>query len=218
MIKLILPFFLIVAWSIDATVSPYRCFLRINHEQKVVYFAVPKTGYNTVVTMLLKNNIPTSLDYNYINLDKYESYFKFAFVRNPWDRVVSAYVNLVVTKRYPPFNSLHNKGFESFVDHIAAQDLHEWIDIHIKLQTSFIPDGMHFIGRFENFSEDLKIVLDRMGLPDQEIVHTNKSEHSHYSHYYNDRTREIIAEKYKEDIEAFGYYFEADPQINDLKD
>lgn len=184
-------------------------FIYTCQDPKFVYYVVPKTGYSSIINMLTVNKIPYE---NCMDIDpaEYKDYFKFAFVRNPWDRVVSAYENLVVSKRFIPFEHLQDKGFDYFVNYIATQDLN-YSDVHLRLQTSLIPnlDELDFLGHFENFEEDIRLVLNKIGLKGIEILHYNKSEHSHYSHYYNEVTRAIIAEKYKADIEILGYQFES---------
>lgn len=185
--------------------------LTISDTHQFVWFRVAKVGTRTIFNILANNEVPFSVNAYQVpySAKEYKNYFKFAFVRNPWDRVVSCYCNKVLTQGHKRFRECFGKGFDYFVDYIRKQNLHT-ADAHIRLQTALIPlDEVDFIGRLENFNEDLLYVMGMLGLQHVAIPHKNKSTHTHYSTYYNRKTRQIIAEKYRADIEAFGYQFES---------
>ena len=95
-------------------------------------------------------------------------------------------------------------SFEDYIEWRVKEDLH--------LQSSFIfdTDGtqlVDYVGRFENLSEDLAQVCATIGL-DTSLPHENASKRSKYQDYYNDHTRDLVAEAFAADIEAFGYEFD----------
>jgi len=70
-----------------------------------------------------------------------------------------------------------------------------------------------FVGRFERLLEDFKKVCQRLELGDIELPRTNATVHDHYSRYYNNETKKIVADHYAKDIDFFGYVFEVQPWI-----
>ncbi len=189
-----------------------KYIVALNEKYRFLWFRVAKVGSSTIKVILRQENVgmPIMDDRFVFDRERYKDYFTFAFVRNPWARVVSCYFQKVANKN-PKWEFYYgrcfDKGFDYFVDFIAEKDLHT-ADRHIRLQTSLVPENIDFIGRLENFDEDLGFVLERLGIDRKKIPRKNASSHKHYSHYYNDRTRDIIAQKYEKDILAYGYQFE----------
>jgi hypothetical protein len=142
-----------------------------------------------------------------IGRQQFENYFKFGFVRNPWDRVVSLY------ERTEPMQMKDKMSFEEFVDWIqfsSATCIHSsphryQLDWFVDSSGNILAD---FIGRFERLDEDWAVVADKLGISEKSLPHVRENPRPrHYAEYYNARTRDLIAEKFRVDIEHFGYEF-----------
>jgi len=142
-----------------------------------------------------------------------KDYFKFAFVRNPWDRAVSDWLwfhREFKLKKIKSFkNYLLSRGWFAQVNHLRDRSGR---GDHFFSQYQFIANSrselmVDFVGRFENLQADFDIICEKMNLSQQKLPHSNKGDRKHYTAYYNDETRRIVAEKYAKDIEYFGYKF-----------
>ena len=74
-------------------------------------------------------------------------------------------------------------------------------------QAGWIDGPMDYIMKFENINEDIKPIMDMMGVQGTTLPHINKTMHADYRLYYNDNTRKLIAKAFEEDIERFKYQF-----------
>lgn len=108
---------------------------------------------------------------HYINAERFETYFKFSFVRNPYNRVLSLYNYLgynriiSVTKFIDKVLSRSVKG-----NHFFFQSQYDYLyDNHGKLLVDYV-------GKLEDISKDIEYVLDRTGLHGVSLPHVNKSE------------------------------------------
>jgi hypothetical protein len=145
------------------------------------------------------------------------SYFKFTFVRNPWDRLVSAFHFLKAGGFGPNDRAWAARELAPFDD--FGTFVHEWVTpenirkwFHFRPQSDYIFDQrrkvpIDFIGLVENMESDFRHVAARVK-PDASIAHTNKSSHRSYLEYYDDSTRQIVEEVYSDDVRALGYSFD----------
>lgn len=151
------------------------------------------------------------ITYGYVTEDEFRRYFKFCFVRNPWDRFVSRYLFAVDGEK-------SGKTFPEFVDYIYARELRGTRPF--KRQTEFILDKdgeelVDFIGRFENLQADFARVCEKLGLGPQVLPHANAArERRPYREYYSPRAKQLVDEMFEWDIERFGYTFDQDAGDN----
>jgi hypothetical protein len=141
----------------------------------------------------------------------FNDYYRFAVVRNPWDRVVSMYMfHQSPRKRITDPKRFRENAASSFNDYVEAL-----CSDGPKNQTDFLfcrNDGaldMDYIAKVENLAADMTNILDALGLPHAEISRTNTTKHSHYTQYYDNYTRALIARAFSRDIELLKYEFGA---------
>lgn len=184
----------------------------ISHNKKIIFIHCPKCGGESIEKAIFgKADVSYKGDpyegspekhWGYEDYIKhhgrqlFDDYFVFSFVRNPWDRAVSRIMYRNKRFKRPMEISLQLLKEECCINKPLCEDL--------MLKRKCVVD---FIGRFENLQEDFNIVCDKIGIPRQKLPHENKSNHKHYTEYYDDETRQLVAEKYAEDIEYFGYKF-----------
>ena len=158
----------------------------------------------------------------YISREFFDSAYKFCFVRNPWDRLVSLYNYFSRNCNHVTANRTRARwGNKSFKDFCIKLD-RQWETINpvgrynlkgvsqCNPQVDWILDGdkvmPDFIGRFENLEKDFQHIANEMGI-DMKLTHKNKTKHKEYRYYYNPKTRDIVARLYKKDIDMFDYSF-----------
>jgi len=167
----------------------------------------------------LGNDTLVKLDWPLISPDELSKsgLFRFTFVRNPWDRLVSCYNDKVRRWRSkrpdsPYFGVSTDWEFPEFVRWVVGlEEGHKFFkDSHIIPQSWLLFWGstfvVDFVGKFERLGDDWGMVAARFNLV--QLGRLNVREHSHYSTYYNIETRSLVDKYYKMDIEFFGYRFE----------
>ncbi len=144
----------------------------------------------------------------------FQNLFKFAFVRNPWDLQVSSYHHI---RRERPHLMAGHDDFESFLRYKLdpARPYQYHIDTSMELQSEYLVDLrgnvlVDFIGHYEDIEGDFREVCRRIGINPPPLAHRRRAKKRlDYRSYYSDATAELIAERFKRDIELFDYYFRA---------
>ena len=132
----------------------------------------------------------------------FEAYFKFAFVRNPWDRLVSEYEFIRRRPDHGRYSKVIKMDFEKYIVYQSKRS-----DAH---QINMLADKngnllMDFIGKFENLYEDWNRVTDKLGIQNKQLTHRKKAGIKDYDSYYTEKTRALVSELWRKDIVAFGY-------------
>lgn len=144
--------------------------------------------------------------------EQFQQFFKFAFVRNPWDLQVSSYHHIL---RERPHLMEHVKNFQEFV-HWKLEEKRSYnyiVDTSIALQSSYLVDLnsdviVDFIGRYENLTADFNTVCRKIGIPAPRLPHKRKAvDRKPYQEYYNGETARLVADYFAKDIKMFGYTF-----------
>ena len=214
----------------------------ISHKHKFIFFHIPKAAGTSVIgafrnaikedvvlndrnrdlMLFLKehwnikfpNHLHASKLKLYMNEKNFEEYFKFSFVRNPWDKLVSIYFYTKqkeshIVKKNPSVLTAFNRNI------LSSPDFESWIKSRQfgELQSDYLYDAdgellVDFIGKTEQVEEDFKKILQRLKLTHIQMELKNPSNHKDYQDYYSAESQEIVHEHYLTDIENFNYSFD----------
>jgi len=143
---------------------------------------------------------------------------KFSVVRNPWARMVSRYFFTHIESEPGVFEKLrrgttrrfHQREFEPWIENILArhnsgQRKNSQLAKLVDLDGQLLVD---YVGRLEDVQTTLDWVSQKVGVGPMTMPHINGTHKGHYSQYYNQATKEMVAEICRQDIHYFGYQFE----------
>ena len=193
--------------------SAGKYLLCVNDELKFMWFMVPKVATRSIRKHLksksAKNKFLTGFKDYPVNL--YAGYYKFAFVRNPYDRLVSCWLEKVVKKNHFNFSTsdfAEMQTFANFVSYVKGLNLKK-SDRHLRQQSSLIDlNHVDFIGRLENIETDYPSLCRMLKLSPEILEFQNTSPNrKNYRYYYTDKLAEEVFELYEKDIRLFNYTF-----------
>lgn len=201
----------------------------LNHDKKIAYVRIAKVANSSIKVSMCEQNLEGVKEYykihemvsstNVLNQSE-ENFYKFSFVRNPYERLVSCYTNKYITDKkhlekrdhlYMDtylFGYIRNpKDFTDFVRKICKiptclEDRHfqKQYNVLYDKQGNCIVD---YIGKFENLQEDFEVLRDKFDL--KELPHYNPTEKGNWMDFYTIETAKLVYEKYEKDIKTFGY-------------
>jgi hypothetical protein len=205
----------------------------VSHRHRFIFAAIPKTGTHSVRAALREQMGPEDIEQVGLFVDKrfpypelarirhghlglaqvrpflgeevFGDYFKFAFVRNPFDRFVSycAFVSRDTGDfQRDPRALMRHVLFELRpLQHVLYQPQHSQL---VDADGSLLTD---YIGRVEQMQRSYDEICARAGIPSRALEQVNSTQRGAYRDYYDQPLIDGVATLYRRDLELFGYGF-----------
>lgn len=185
----------------------------IDHEKKIIGVCVAKTGSTTLRRLFGIMEDPKPEFYHMFLRDillineEYKSYYKFGFVRNPYERLHSIYCDFKWSLDHTWDISLKQaKSFEDFILNLEVKEYKNYI--HLQPQTDYLfvdgKLGVDFLGRYENYLQDVRTILSFLDIQNKNIPKLRNSTKIEPL-FYSEEMKEVVRRVYKKDFENFNY-------------
>jgi len=202
-------------------------YLNISDRHKCIFIHIPRAAGTSIKEALElpgRGHLPWQY-YYLVYPEQWDSYSKFTVVRNPWDRVVSAYNYAKMGKSYlddninplaphPDYELLSQKTFAEcceilknrriLLKHEAWHPQYIWVVKTENGNNSLVVD---FVLRHERLDNDFRVLCEKLQINNINLPRVNPSKHENYRACYTEETKKIIEELYSTDIRLFKYDF-----------
>lgn len=200
-----------------------------NKFKPIIWVRTPKCAGSSLKRAIRNQNLPIDiikwgLVSKFIKSkseSNFQNAYKFAVVRNPFDRFVSSYHYCIQKgwldkgvsfKEFAkiPWEDIENgpypKGPVIPVNKVFqhTRPLHEHLS-HDFGKCDYIDEFIHL----ENLESELNDLLKRFSMPPIKLPKLNTSTHRRYQGYYDEETIRYVAEKFRGDLTLFGYSFDS---------
>ena len=205
----------------------------VSHAKQFIFFAVPKTGTHALRELLAPHKGPddweqqilfgqqqspiaeiAKIQHGHISAQQivaylepaiWQSYYKFAIVRNPFDRFIS--ICFFLNRKNPQFLETPLQWMKSAitVPRFRARVLVR--PQYLQLVDAQGNSAMDYIGRYEQLQDSVDEICDRLQLKSTQLPKRNTSEHNQYREYYDEELKSAVAEFYQEDLRRFNYCY-----------
>ena len=206
--------------TIDCLGNNLMTPLVVSQEHKVLYLHIAKTGGSSIV-QLLKNNgmddlilsnkrgiYEEKVSYFKEVVSEWDKYYKFTFVRNKFDLLISLY----------NYDRQLNGKYSLPSDITFEQFLNEQVGVRAGLYTDLIDQYylthtndkcmFDFIGQFDTYNDDLNKVCAQLGIVNtQERTNVGNYDRSKKNEYYTEELKEIVKNKFPKEIEKFDWWY-----------
>ena len=141
------------------------------------------------------NHIPARLIRERVGPKIWDSYYKFTFERNPWDKTISWYY----------YRARNINDPRPFADYVHSEYLpSDWAKYSLNGELA-----VDFVGRYESLDDDLRTAMRSIGLPEHTALTNEKGglrpTVAAPEAMYDDAAAARVATVFAREIEAFGY-------------
>ena len=165
------------------------------HQVSLPYFS--KTGTNKW--------LETTSDQEIFN-----NFFIFTIIRNPFDRLISAWKAFVgkgkVNDNFEQFiknkGVIKGKGHWLYEDNNVSND--HWLPLHYYVEFNKNESFINYVGKYENLNKDWDTISKKINMSSLPL---STSPSKSYRKYYTDELVNIVSKYYKRDLELFNYEF-----------
>ena len=205
----------------------------VSHLHRYIFVAMPKTGTHSVRQALREHLGPDDIEQvglfvnkcfpfdevaqikhghlsvrqvrPYLGDDVCDGYFKFTFVRNPFDRFVSYCA--FMTRQHGAFERDPQATMRRILFELRPMDHVHFQPQHTLLTNDAGALEMDVIGRVERMQDDYGAVCAKIGIPSRALDKVNRSKRGDYRQYYDQALIDGVTELYRRDLELFDYSF-----------
>ena len=191
----------------------------ISDDFKTIFVHIPKTGGTSVESMFGDNIVIRQKTFRdkqpnkhwsakriqSQNSQKFEEYYKWTIVRNPWERELSFYnmASKGVKFRHMSFKEFLKKVTIPAVEKWRKMD-DEYINICANQLSYFLDDNENIIVdkivRYENLNAEWQNICNKIGKEYEELPHLRKAKRKPMGEYYDQECIDIVAELRKEEM------------------
>jgi hypothetical protein len=190
--------------SIQLALQPYASMRRDDRWRRRLTWLGPLNRLGFYRVMEFPEHASARVARNCLPPKIYDGLFKFAFVRNPWDRLVSRYAYLQRNEEHPRHRNIRKM---EFADYLAWEIQRRKMFQHTYVTGTRGEWIVNFIGYYERLREDFAKACAHLSIK-ADLPRANTSSHRDYRTYYTPALRDLVANEFARDIELFGYTFD----------